>query len=203
MLSFGWPEMLIVAAAALIIVGPRDLPMLLRNIGRVLGKVRRLGNDFKSEINKVAAIDDIKDIKKSITEPIASTQADIEKEFNKINTDGSVEPSGIIKPKDPNAKNIYDDIKQASQKPTSTNANAAKAKQQAEEDDEGQVASEMPPINKNPTAKKAKETEVVKPKRKKKSTSLKKAPAKNKTRVKKSKTAPKNSNEKPQSRNVS
>ncbi len=124
MLSFGWPEMLIVAAAALIIVGPRDLPKLLRNIGRVLGKVRRMGDEFKREINKVAAIDDIKEIKSSITNPLEQTRSDIESEFNKITIDG-VEPSGAIKPKDPNANNVYAEIKAASAKvgETKTKAN--------------------------------------------------------------------------------
>ncbi len=114
MLSFGWPEMLIVAAVALIVVGPRDLPVLLRNIGRFLGKIRRMGNDFKAEINKAAAIDEIKDIKQQITQPISDTRAEIEQEFNKINLDGSVEPSGKIKPKNPDAASVYDEIVSAS-----------------------------------------------------------------------------------------
>ncbi len=126
MLSFGWPEMLIVAAAALIIVGPRDLPKLLRNIGRVLGKIRRMGDEFKREINKVAAIDDIKEIKSSITNPLEQTRSDIESEFNKITIDG-VEPSGAIKPKDPSADNVYAEIKAASAKVSEVKDGANKA----------------------------------------------------------------------------
>ncbi len=126
MLSIGWPEMMLVAAAALIIVGPRDLPMLLKNIGNIVGKVRRMGNDFKAEINKATAFDEIKDIKSSITQPLTDTRREIEQDFNKI-TDFGVEPTGAIKSKNPDATDVYDEIKAASAKTAETASAAAKA----------------------------------------------------------------------------
>lgn len=111
MLSIGWPELMVVAAAALIIVGPRDLPALLRNIGQVTGRVRRMSNEFRAEINKVAALDDVKDIRKSITAPLNETRSDIESEFNKIGKDG-VSPSGKLTPTDPEVESVYERIKQ-------------------------------------------------------------------------------------------
>jgi len=115
MLSIGWPEMMIVAAAALIIVGPRDLPAMLRTVGKLAGQARRMGNEFRRELNKVAAVDDVTNIKKSITQPLKDVRSDIDSEFNKI-TDKGVEPSGVLKPKDPNAESVYDEIKSASEK---------------------------------------------------------------------------------------
>lgn len=115
MLSIGWPEMMIVAAAALIIVGPRDLPNMLRTIGKVAGQARRMGNDFRRELNKVAAVDDVANIKKSITQPLKDVRSDIDSEFNKI-TDKGVEPTGVIKPTDPNTESVYDEIKSAAEK---------------------------------------------------------------------------------------
>lgn len=110
MLSIGWPEIMVVAAAALIIVGPRDLPALLRTIGQMTGKLRRMSNEFRSELNKVAALDDVKNIKKSITAPLAKSRAEIEGEFNKITSKG-VTPSGKLKPTDPEVESVYDAIK--------------------------------------------------------------------------------------------
>jgi sec-independent protein translocase protein TatB len=120
MLSIGWPEMLLVAAAALIIVGPRDLPALLKNIGNIVGKVRRMGNDFKAELNKVTALDEIKDIKSSITNPLTEVRSDIEGEFNKI-TEFGVEPTGKVKPKKKDATSVYDEIMEASSKTAAAN----------------------------------------------------------------------------------
>ncbi len=113
MLSIGWTEMMIVAAIALIVVGPKDLPGMLRHIGKMAGSVRRMGNDFKNELNKVTAVDELKNIKHSIAAPLTDTKRQIEKEFNSIAPTGSVIPSGKITPKDPNAESVVDEIREA------------------------------------------------------------------------------------------
>ncbi len=113
MLSIGWTEMMLVAAIALIVVGPKDLPAMLRQIGKAVGSIRRMGNDFKAELNKVTAVDDLKDIKRSIASPLTDVRRDIEKEFNSIAPDGSAIPSGKIAPADPDAQSVADEIKAA------------------------------------------------------------------------------------------
>jgi len=110
MLNIGWSEMLIVAAIALIVVGPKDLPAMLRQLGKMFGTVRRMGNEFKSEINKVAALDEIKDIKSSITKPLEDTHEELTNQFNTIGDDG-VEPSGAIKPAVEGEESVANEIR--------------------------------------------------------------------------------------------
>jgi len=112
MLSIGWTEMMLVAAIALIVVGPKVLPAMLRQIGKVVGRVRKMGNEFKAELNKVTAIDELKDIKQSIAAPLNKTRQKIEEDFNAIAPDGSVVPSGKITPADPDAQSVVDEIRQ-------------------------------------------------------------------------------------------
>lgn len=83
MLSIGWSELLIVAAIALIVVGPRDLPVMLRHLGRAAGALRRMGNEFRAEIDKVGATDDIKQLRRSFADPLKAATRDINLEFNK------------------------------------------------------------------------------------------------------------------------
>jgi len=112
MLNIGWSEMLIVAAIALIVVGPKDLPAMLRQMGRVFGTVRRMGNEFKSEISKVAALDEIKDIKSSITKPLEDTHKELTNQFNTVGKDG-VEPSGAIKPAVEGQESVANEIRES------------------------------------------------------------------------------------------
>ncbi|MCB9993749.1 MAG: twin-arginine translocase subunit TatB [Hyphomicrobiaceae bacterium] len=102
--------MLVIAAVALIVVGPKDLPGMLRQLGRMMGTVRRMGNEFRAEINKAVAVDEITDIRKSISQPLLNARQDIEREFNRIGRDGKVEPTGKIVPKDPKSESVYDEI---------------------------------------------------------------------------------------------
>ena len=112
MFNIGWSEMLVVAAIALIVVGPKDLPALLRQLGKAFGTIRRMGNDFKREINKVAALDEVTDIKKSITDPLKNTHEELTNQFNVMDDDG-VRPSGALKPKTEGAESVADEIREA------------------------------------------------------------------------------------------
>ena len=100
MFGLGWTELLLIGVVALIVIGPKDLPVVMN----------RMGSEFQREINKATGLDEIRDIRKSITEPLKQTAAEIRNEFNKPMPGGGVEPSGKIKPKDPELESVIDEI---------------------------------------------------------------------------------------------
>lgn len=54
-----------IAAVAIIVVGPKELPGMLRAFGKTIGKVKRMAGDFQRQVDdaiKEADLDDIKDI---------------------------------------------------------------------------------------------------------------------------------------------
>lgn len=110
MFGLGWTEMLVVGVVALIVIGPKDLPVLMNRMGKFVSSIRRMGSEFQREINKASGLDTITDLRKSITEPLKQTATEIRKEFNKPLAGGAVEPSGIIKPKDPKAESVVAEI---------------------------------------------------------------------------------------------
>ncbi len=110
MLGLGWSEMLVIAVVMLIVVGPKDLPAMLRTIGRTVGSIRRMGDDFRREIDKAIAADEIKEAKKAISDPLKQTSRDINREFNSIRN-GKVEPSGKLKPSEEGKESVVDEIR--------------------------------------------------------------------------------------------
>lgn len=117
MMGLGWSEMVVIAIVALIVIGPKDLPRVLRQVGRAVATVRRMGNEFRAEFNKVAQMDEVTDIKRSLTQPfretaedLKKTNADITSNFNKV-TDKGVEPTGVLKPADPKVESVYETIR--------------------------------------------------------------------------------------------
>lgn len=70
MLDIGWSELLVIGALALIVVGPKDLPGMLRNVGRMVGKARGMAREFQGAMEDAAREADVKeftDIKKDMT----------------------------------------------------------------------------------------------------------------------------------------
>ncbi|MBS3848671.1 twin-arginine translocase subunit TatB [Devosia sp. BSSL-BM10] len=110
MLGLGWTEMLVIGVMALIVIGPKDLPVVMNRIGKVAGQIRRMGTEFQREINKTTGLDEVRNLRNSITAPLKKTSDEIRKEFNAMTPTGA-KPSGVIKPADPDAESVVDEIK--------------------------------------------------------------------------------------------
>ena len=64
MLDITSSKLLILAIVALIVVGPKDLPVLLRTVGKYLGVVRRHANEFRAQLEEAMREAELDDIKK-------------------------------------------------------------------------------------------------------------------------------------------
>jgi sec-independent protein translocase protein TatB len=51
--TIGWFEILIIVAVAIIVVGPKDFPLMLRKVGSWFGNIKRYANDVQNEVKSV------------------------------------------------------------------------------------------------------------------------------------------------------
>jgi len=68
MFSFGWGEILLILLVVIIVVGPKDIPKFLRQIGNLSKSIKKISREFKSSLNQITEETDLKDVKNSITE---------------------------------------------------------------------------------------------------------------------------------------
>ena len=54
MFDIGWTEMLVLGIVTLLAVGPRQLPGMLRTVGRYVGQMRDMANEFRHQMDDVA-----------------------------------------------------------------------------------------------------------------------------------------------------
>jgi sec-independent protein translocase protein TatB len=93
MFDIGWGELVVIGIVALIAIGPKELPTVLRTLGQYMGKVRRMASEFQGQFQEAlreAELSDLKkhaeDIKDSVSglsnfDPLANTQKEIESAF--------------------------------------------------------------------------------------------------------------------------
>jgi sec-independent protein translocase protein TatB len=68
MLEVGWSEILVIALILIIVVGPKDLPGMLRNFGKMATRVRSMANDFKGQFDQAMREAELEDVTKGINE---------------------------------------------------------------------------------------------------------------------------------------
>ena len=66
MFDIGWSELLVIAVIAIVVVGPKDLPRMLRTFGNYAGKAKRVANDFKRQFNEALREAELEDVRKSV-----------------------------------------------------------------------------------------------------------------------------------------
>jgi sec-independent protein translocase protein TatB len=66
MFGMGWGELMIVGLVALIVVGPKELPVMFRTLGRFAGKAKGMAREFSSAMNDAADSTGMKDVAKDL-----------------------------------------------------------------------------------------------------------------------------------------
>jgi sec-independent protein translocase protein TatB len=89
--GMGGLEFVVIALAALVIVGPKDLPVLMRRVGKVVGKVRNMANEFRASFDEMARQSELDELRQEV-EALRNTQQhymrplgeDLESHFREI-----------------------------------------------------------------------------------------------------------------------
>ncbi len=68
MFDIGWSELLVIGVVALIAIGPKELPGVLRTVGQWMGKVRRMAAEFQGQFQDAMREAEMADIKKQVDE---------------------------------------------------------------------------------------------------------------------------------------
>lgn len=64
--QFGFFELVVVAVIALVVVGPRDLPKLMRMVGKAAAQARRMAGEFRSAFDQMARESEMEEMRKEI-----------------------------------------------------------------------------------------------------------------------------------------
>ena len=64
MFDIGASELLVIAIVAILVIGPKDMPMALRTAGRWIGKIRRVSSHFRSGLDAMIREAELEDMEK-------------------------------------------------------------------------------------------------------------------------------------------
>jgi sec-independent protein translocase protein TatB len=98
--DLGFAEMLVIGIVALIVVGPKDLPVLFRQAGQFMGKAKGMAREFTKAMNDAADDAGMKDIQKTIrtaTNPVNSAMdgvRDAAKSMTSLDVDKKINGAG-------------------------------------------------------------------------------------------------------------
>ena len=103
MFEIGWTEMLVIAVVMIVVVGPKDLPKMLRTFGKTATKLRSMAGDFQKQFNEALKEAELDDVKKSIDSLKSLNPAnEIKKQLNPFEKAASDIRAGVdaaMKPK--------------------------------------------------------------------------------------------------------
>jgi sec-independent protein translocase protein TatB len=89
MFDIGWGEFIVIGVVALIAIGPKELPGVLRAVGQWVGKIRRMASEFQGQFQEAMREAEMADLQKQVPDlssvtdftkydPLAETQKEIE-----------------------------------------------------------------------------------------------------------------------------
>lgn len=82
MFDLGWSELLIIGLVTLLVVGPKELPRVLRTVRQVLAKAKAMAREFQSGVDDMIREADVEDMRKEIND--LKAQADLKSQLDAV-----------------------------------------------------------------------------------------------------------------------
>jgi sec-independent protein translocase protein TatB len=99
MFDFAWSEIALIAAVALIAIGPKDLPVAIRSVTGMIKKARRMASEFQTHVDEMVREANLQDVRDQINE---IRNFDIRGEIERnIDPDGSLRSTFSSNPLQP------------------------------------------------------------------------------------------------------
>lgn len=68
MLDIGWTELLVIAIVLIVVVGPKDLPPMLRAFGKMTSNLRKMAGDFRTQFDEALREADMDDVRQTLSD---------------------------------------------------------------------------------------------------------------------------------------
>lgn len=90
--QFGFFELMLIAVIALVVIGPKDLPKLMRSAGRFVAKARAMAGEFTAAFDQMARETEMEDLRKEIEDlkkqnPVSEIKREIDETLKPIDED--------------------------------------------------------------------------------------------------------------------
>jgi sec-independent protein translocase protein TatB len=86
MFDIGWSEFVVIGVVALIVIGPKELPAVLRAIGQWTTKIRRMAGEFQSQFQEAMREAEMSDLKKQV-DGLGDVAKDLTADFDPLAPD--------------------------------------------------------------------------------------------------------------------
>ena len=75
MFDISWGKLIIIGLVALLVIGPKELPSVLRTVGQWMGKIRRMASEFQGQFQEAMREAEMTDLKKQFEETTSGLQS--------------------------------------------------------------------------------------------------------------------------------
>src|ERR1700689_5670787 len=115
MFDISWTEVLLVGIVALIVIGPKELPGVLRTLGQYTRKVRGMAAEFQNQFQEAMREAEMTDLKKQVDDmahdiksydPLKSAREDVENIGKDLSKDFEKKPLDLLKPAEQSAAEL-------------------------------------------------------------------------------------------------
>lgn len=100
MFDMGWSELLLVAVLAIVFIGPKDLPRVMRTLGQYVGKMKAMAREFQNSFDELARETELDELRKQVADlrdatikPLTEPLAEMERAIKNAGTAPHKQPN--------------------------------------------------------------------------------------------------------------